>query len=83
MLGLEIDGASQGMVARLNEKGARVKGSVVRDKVAGNFVHLEDPDGNRDLFVGNPPARCARAGTRAYLRNCAEPGLIPTCNLLY
>jgi predicted enzyme related to lactoylglutathione lyase len=45
MLGLEIDEPIEGMVARLNEKGARVKGSVVRDEM-GNFVHLEDPDGN-------------------------------------
>jgi predicted enzyme related to lactoylglutathione lyase len=45
MIGLEIDEAIDGVVARLNDKGARVKGSIVRDEM-GNFVHLEDPDGN-------------------------------------
>ena len=81
MLGLEIDEPIAGMVARLSEKGARVKGSIVQDDL-GNFVHLGGSRRQRDLSVGNPPARCARAGTRAR-RNCAEPGLIPTCNLLY
>jgi hypothetical protein len=34
-----------GMVARLSEKGVRIKGSIVQDE-SGNFAHLEDPDGN-------------------------------------
>jgi predicted enzyme related to lactoylglutathione lyase len=45
MLGLEIDEAIEGVVARLSEKGVRIKGSIMREE-AGNFVHLEDPDGN-------------------------------------
>jgi len=45
MLGLEIDEAIENVVARLSEKGVRIKGSIARDE-AGNFVHLEDPDGN-------------------------------------
>jgi predicted enzyme related to lactoylglutathione lyase len=45
MLGLEIDEAIETVVARLSEKGVRIKGSVVRDE-PGNFIHLEDPDGN-------------------------------------
>jgi predicted enzyme related to lactoylglutathione lyase len=45
MLGLEIDGSIEDAVARLEEKGVRMKGSIVRSE-AGNFVHLEDPDGN-------------------------------------
>ena len=45
MLGLEIDEAIDTVVARLTEKGVRLKGSITRDE-PGNFVHLEDPDGN-------------------------------------
>jgi predicted enzyme related to lactoylglutathione lyase len=45
MLGLEIDEPIAGMVARLSGKGVRIKGPVVQDD-PGNFVHLEDPDGN-------------------------------------
>jgi len=49
MLGMEIDGAIDSVVARLSEKGVEFKGSVVRDQ-AGNFIHLEDPDGN-DIYL--------------------------------
>lgn len=45
MLGLEIDEPIDGVVARLSKKGVRMLGSIVRDE-AGNFGHLEDPDGN-------------------------------------
>lgn len=45
MLGLEIDEAIESAVARLARKGARIKGSVTREQ-SGNFVQLEDPDGN-------------------------------------
>ena len=45
MLGLEIDEPIDKVVARLKEKGARMIGSIVRDE-PGNFIHLEDPDGN-------------------------------------
>jgi len=45
MLGLEIDEPIDRVVSRLSEKGVQMKGSVVREE-AGNFVHLEDPDGN-------------------------------------
>ena len=45
MLGLEIDGAIADVVARLSAKGVNIKGSIVRDE-PGNFIHLEDPDGN-------------------------------------
>jgi predicted enzyme related to lactoylglutathione lyase len=45
MLGLEIEGSIESAVARLEEKGVRMKGSIIRGE-AGNFVHLEDPDGN-------------------------------------
>ena len=49
MLGLEIDGAIDQVVTRLAEKGVQFKTSVVRDQ-AGNFIHLEDPDGN-DIYL--------------------------------
>jgi predicted enzyme related to lactoylglutathione lyase len=45
MLGLEIDEPISGVVARLGEKGVRFKGPVVENG-SGNFVHMEDPDGN-------------------------------------
>jgi hypothetical protein len=38
MLGLEIDEPIAGMVARLSEKGVRIKGSVIQDD-PGQFVH--------------------------------------------
>jgi catechol 2,3-dioxygenase-like lactoylglutathione lyase family enzyme len=45
MLGLEIDEPIAGVLARLSEKGVRIKGSIVQND-PGQFVHLEDPDGN-------------------------------------
>jgi predicted enzyme related to lactoylglutathione lyase len=45
MLGLEIDEPIDDMVASLSEKGVPIKGTITKDQ-NGNFVHLEDPDGN-------------------------------------
>jgi catechol 2,3-dioxygenase-like lactoylglutathione lyase family enzyme len=45
MLGLEVDEPIENVVARLSEKGVRIKGSVVEDE-PGKFANLEDPDGN-------------------------------------
>src|SRR5271157_5566679 len=45
VLGLEIDEPIESAVARLSKKGVRMNSSVVRGE-AGNFVHLDDPDGN-------------------------------------
>jgi catechol 2,3-dioxygenase-like lactoylglutathione lyase family enzyme len=45
MLGLEIDEPIEHVVARLSAKGARFSGPVIRDE-PGNFIALEDPDGN-------------------------------------
>jgi predicted enzyme related to lactoylglutathione lyase len=45
MLGLEIDEPIDGVVARLSQKGAQIKGAIMREE-SGNFVHLQDPDGN-------------------------------------
>jgi predicted enzyme related to lactoylglutathione lyase len=45
VLGLEVEEAIDKVVARLGKKGVQVKGSIVRTE-AGNFVDLEDPDGN-------------------------------------
>jgi catechol 2,3-dioxygenase-like lactoylglutathione lyase family enzyme len=55
MLGLEIDEPIAGMVARLSEKGVRIKGSIVQDE-PGNFAHLEDPDGNEIYLWETEPA---------------------------
>ncbi len=45
MLGLEIDEAIEKVVARLGDRGVAVRAPIVRAE-SGNFVHLEDPDGN-------------------------------------
>jgi predicted enzyme related to lactoylglutathione lyase len=45
MLGMEIEGTIEKAVASLVKKGVLFKDSVVKSE-AGNFVHLEDPDGN-------------------------------------
>lgn len=45
MLGLEIDEPIETVVARLTAQGVKMKGSIVRDE-PGNFMHIEDPDGN-------------------------------------
>jgi predicted enzyme related to lactoylglutathione lyase len=56
MVGLEIDEPIAGVVARLSKKGVQIKGSVVQSE-AGNFAHLEDPDGNEIyLWEVNPKA---------------------------
>jgi predicted enzyme related to lactoylglutathione lyase len=67
MIGLEIDEAIEGVVARLSKMGVQIKSSVVRSE-AGNFAHLEDPDGNEIyLWEVNPQAvpatELAHAGT--------------------
>ncbi|HEX3745285.1 MAG TPA: VOC family protein [Bryobacteraceae bacterium] len=54
MLGLEIEGAIDQAVASLSRKGVQFKDPVVKTE-AGNFVHLEDPDGNEIyLWEVNP-----------------------------
>jgi predicted enzyme related to lactoylglutathione lyase len=49
MLGMEIEGTIEKAVASLGKKGVHFKDSVVKTE-AGNFVHLEDPDGN-DIYL--------------------------------
>jgi predicted enzyme related to lactoylglutathione lyase len=66
MLGLDIDRPIESVLARLNEKGVRILGSIQQDK-AGNFLHLEDPDGNElYLWEANrtvvPESELAHAG---------------------
>jgi catechol 2,3-dioxygenase-like lactoylglutathione lyase family enzyme len=45
MLGMEVQGPIDKAIVDLSAKGVQFKGSVVREQ-AGNFIHLEDPDGN-------------------------------------
>jgi predicted enzyme related to lactoylglutathione lyase len=49
MLGMEIEGTIEKAVASLGKKGVHFQDSVVKTE-AGNFVHLEDPDGN-DIYL--------------------------------
>lgn len=44
-IGLEVDEQLEGIAKRLNEKGARITGSIVQGD-PGKFLNLEDPDGN-------------------------------------
>jgi predicted enzyme related to lactoylglutathione lyase len=54
VLGMEIDGAIEQAVASLSKKGVQFKDSIIKTE-AGNFVHLEDPDGNEIyLWEVNP-----------------------------
>jgi catechol 2,3-dioxygenase-like lactoylglutathione lyase family enzyme len=69
MLGMEIEGAIDKAVAHLSEKGVQFKDAVVRSE-AGNFIHLEDPDGN-EIYLwelasyGVPESELTPAGTVA------------------
>jgi predicted enzyme related to lactoylglutathione lyase len=70
MLGLEIDEPIEGLVARLNTKGAKITAPVVNDSV-GRFVHFEDPDGNEIYFwevirAEVPESEFAQAGTQTH-----------------
>jgi predicted enzyme related to lactoylglutathione lyase len=49
MLGMEIEGTIEKAVASLGKTGVHFRDSVVKTE-AGNFVHLEDPDGN-DIYL--------------------------------
>ncbi len=48
-IGLEIDMPIERAVARLAEKGVPIQGQITRSE-PGNFVSLEDPDGN-DIYL--------------------------------
>jgi predicted enzyme related to lactoylglutathione lyase len=49
ILGLEIEASVEAAVSRLANHGITAKGSIVRSE-PGNFVSLEDPDGN-DIYL--------------------------------
>ncbi len=56
VLGMEVEGPIDKVVASLGKKGVQFKDAVIRSE-AGNFVHLEDPDGNEIyLWEVNPMA---------------------------
>ncbi len=67
MLGMEIDEPIERMLARLNEKGVDIKGTIQREQ-EGTFAHLEDPDGN-EIYLWEvnrsvvPETEFAHAGT--------------------
>ena len=68
MLGLEIDGPIEGLVARLNAKGAAINAPIVSG-TAGRFVDFQDPDGNEIYLwevnrVAVPESEFAQAGAR-------------------
>ena len=46
VIGLEIDEPIETVIARLNQSGVSIKGSITDDD-AGKFASLEDPDGNQ------------------------------------
>lgn len=68
MLGLEIDGPIEGLVARLNAKGAAINAPIVSG-TAGRFVDFQDPDGN-EIYLWEvnraavPESEFAQAGAR-------------------
>jgi hypothetical protein len=69
VLGMEIEGSIDKVVAQLSGKGVRFKDPVTRSE-AGNFVHLEDPDGNEIYLwevtpVVVPDTELTPAGTAA------------------
>lgn len=55
MLGMEIDSPIEKVVATLGKRGVQFKESVVKAE-AGNFIHLEDPDGNEIYLWEVTPA---------------------------
>jgi predicted enzyme related to lactoylglutathione lyase len=60
ILGLEIDVPVEKAVSRLANHGVTVKGSVVRTE-PGNFIHLEDPDGNEIYLWEKAPQLLAHS----------------------
>jgi predicted enzyme related to lactoylglutathione lyase len=60
MLGLEIDVPIEKAVSRLASHGVAVRGSVVRSD-PGNFVHVEDPDGNEIYLWEKAPQLLAHS----------------------
>lgn len=46
VIGLELNGNIDEMVATLRQQGIRFRGPVAEDENAGKFAYFEDPDGN-------------------------------------
>ena len=68
MLGLEIDEPIEGLISKLNAKGAKITAPIASD-TAGRFVHFEDPDGNEIYFwevnrAEVPESEFAQTGSR-------------------
>jgi predicted enzyme related to lactoylglutathione lyase len=68
VLGLDIDVPIEKAVSHLAKQGVAVTGAIVRSE-PGNFVHLEDPDGNEiylweKVHVSAPEAEMSLAATQ-------------------
>jgi catechol 2,3-dioxygenase-like lactoylglutathione lyase family enzyme len=61
MIGLEIDEPIEAVVDKLQRKGVRFKGSLIKDD-AGNFIDFEDPDGNPCYLWETKPANASVNG---------------------
>jgi catechol 2,3-dioxygenase len=64
VLGLEIDVPIEDAIARLSQKGVRVNGTITRSE-PGNFVGLEDPDGN-EIYLWEVKTSIAPESELAY-----------------
>jgi predicted enzyme related to lactoylglutathione lyase len=64
MLGLEVDEPIDRVVDTLSRRGVRFKETIVRS-AAGNFAHLEDPDGN-EIYLWEVNGEVVPASDFAY-----------------
>ena len=55
MLGMEVDESIETVVAHLGKRGVQFKDAIIRSE-AGNFIHLDDPDGNEIYLWEVDPA---------------------------
>ena len=65
-IGLELSGAIEDAVSKLEAKGVRFQG-VVNEGKAGKFAHFEDPDGNT-LYLAQLNWRHVNQGEGEYQR---------------
>ncbi len=58
VLGMEVTQPLETLVPELKQKGVRFTGEIVREQ-AGNFAHLQDPDGNPIYLWETAPVSAA------------------------